>query len=193
MRAFIILTILLISGCTTTLWSPEYKQELVDGFYVKSDTGELFVTASSSAFLFDIGEGFGKALVLSRKVDFYPTFKDFKLRNDNTIEGTISLTLASDNPSPELEAQLLSLGFKKEGYLQRFRLTEKLEGKRYVIEGEMPLEKLEKSQRVAVEQPSSFSETAGKIIATPAMILIDAVAVVPAVFLGATIMAVGGG
>ena len=193
MRVIFISIFLFISGCTTSLWSPKYKQEMVDGFYVKSDTGELFVTASSSAYLFDISKNFGEALALTRKVDFYPTFNDFELRRDNTIQGTVSLTLLSDKPSSELEEQLVSLGFKKDKLLDRFRLTEQINGQRYVVEGELPLEKLEKSVRIAVAQPSTFTETAGKIIATPATIAIDSMIVVPAVFLGATVMAAGGG
>jgi hypothetical protein len=193
MRVIFISIFLFISGCTTSLWSPKYKQEMVDGFYVKSDTGELFVTASSSAYLFDISKNFGEALALTRKVDFYSTFNDFELRIDNTIQGTVSLTLLSDKPSSELEEQLVSLGFKKDKLLDRFRLTEQINGQRYVVEGELPLEKLEKSVRIAVAQPSTFTETAGKIIATPATIAIDSMIVVPAVFLGATVMAAGGG
>jgi len=193
MRVILISIFLFISGCTTSLWSPKYKQEMIDGFYVKSDTGELFVTGSSSAYLFDISKDFGEALALTRKVDFYPTFSDIELRKDNTIQGTVSLTLLSDKPSSDLEEQLISLGFKKDKLLERFRLTEQINGQRYVVEGELPLEKLEKSVRIAVAQPSAFTETAGKIIATPATIAIDSVVVVPAVFFGATVMAAGGG
>jgi hypothetical protein len=166
---------------------------MVDGFYVKSDTGELFVTGSSSAYLFDISKDFGEALTLTRKEDFYPTFNDFELKKDNTIQGTVSLTLLNDKPSPELEEQLISLGFKKDKLIERFILTEQINGQRYVVEGELPLEKLEKSVRIAVAQPSTFTETAGKIIATPATIAIDSAVVVPTVFFGATVMAAGGG
>ena len=193
MRVIFISIFLFITGCTTSLWSPKYKQEMVDGFYVKSDTGELFVTGSSSAYLFDISKDFGEALTLTRKEDFYPIFNDFELKKDNTIQGTVSLTLLSDKPSPELEEQLISLGFKKDKLIERFRLTEQINGQRYVVEGELPLEKLEKSVRIAVAQPSTFTETAGKIIATPATIAIDSAVVVPAVFFGATVMAAGGG
>ncbi|MCW8092121.1 hypothetical protein [Alteromonas sp. ASW11-130] len=193
MRVILLSILLFISGCTTSLWLPKYKQELVDGFYVKSDTGELFVTGSSTAYLFDISKDFGEALALSRKVEFYPTFTDFELRKDNTIKGTVSLTLLSDEPSSELEEQLVSLGFRKDKLLKCFRLTEQVNGQRYVVEGELPLEKFEESLRIAVAQPSTFSETAGKIIATPATIAIDSVVIVPAVFLGATVMAAGGG
>ncbi|WP_010386298.1 hypothetical protein [Pseudoalteromonas rubra] len=193
MKKLLLLIALFISGCTTELWAPGYKQEMIDGFYVKSDSGELFVTASSSAYLFKINKSFGEALTLSREVDFYPSFNEFKLRKDNTIIGVVSLTLLTEEPSPELENQLLSLGFKKDELLKRYRLTNLVEGKRFMVEGDLPLEKLEKRQRIAIAQPSTFSQTAGKIVATPATIVIDSVVVVPAVFIGATIMAAGGG
>lgn len=193
MRVLLISIILFISGCTTALWSPTYKEELVDGFYVKSDTNELFVTSLSSAYLFEIDKSFGEALILSREINFYPSFNDFKLNKDNTIEGFVSLTLVNDQPSSALEAKLVALGFERDKLLKKFRFTKKVKGKRYLVEGSLPLEKLEKSQRIAVAQPSSFTEAAGKIIATPATIVIDSVVVVPAVFLGATVMAAGGG
>ncbi|RXF01310.1 hypothetical protein [Pseudoalteromonas sp. PS5] len=193
MKVLFLLAILIISGCTTALWAPEYKKEMIDGFYVKSDTGELFVTASDSAYLFEINKNFGEALILSRKIEFYPSFNDFELKKDNTIVGNVSLTLLSDEPSLEIETHLLSLGFKKDKLLKRLKLTEKVEGKRFIVQGDLPLEKLEKSQRISIAQPSTFSQTAGKIVATPATIVIDSVVVVPAVFLGATIMAAGGG
>ncbi|MEJ6473846.1 hypothetical protein [Pseudoalteromonas piscicida] len=193
MKILFLLATLVISGCTTALWAPEYKQEIIDGFYVKSDTGELFVTASNSAYLFEINKNFGEALTLSRKIEFYPSFNDFELKNDNTIVGNVSLTLLSDEPNLELETHLLSLGFKKDKLLERLKFTEKVEGKRFTVEGDLPLEKLEKSQSISIAQPSTFSQTTGKIVATPATIVIDSVVVAPAVFLGAAVMAAGGG
>ncbi|TMP76091.1 hypothetical protein CWC05_21710, partial [Pseudoalteromonas ruthenica] len=163
MKVLFLLAVLIISGCTTALWAPEYKQEMIDGFYVKSDTGELFVTASDSAYLFEINKNFGEALTLSRKIEFYPSFNDFELKKDNTIVGNVSLTLLSDEPSLEIETHLLSLGFKKDKLLKRLKLKEKVEGKRFTVEGDLPLEKLEKSQRISIAQPSTFSQTAGKI------------------------------
>ncbi|WP_038881873.1 MULTISPECIES: hypothetical protein [Vibrio] len=193
MKTLLLFIALFLSGCTTALWAPEYKQEMIDGFYVKSDSGELFVTASSSAYLFKINKNLGEALTLSREVDFFPSFNDFELRKDNTIVGTVSLTLLSDEPTLELESQLLSLGFRKDALLKKFRLTEKVTGKRFIVEGDLPLDKLETSQRISIAQPSTFSEAAGKIVVTPATIIIDSVVVVPAVFIGATIMTAGGG
>ncbi|WP_045396934.1 hypothetical protein [Vibrio campbellii] len=192
MKTLLLLVALFLSGCTTALWAPEYKQEMIDGFYVKSDSGELFVTASSSAYLFKINKNFGDALTLSREVDFSPSFNEFELRKDNTIVGTVSLTLLGGEPTAELENQLLSLGFKKDALLREFRLTEKVKGKRFTVEGDFPLVKLEKSRRINIAQPSTFPESAGKIVATPAAIIIDSAVVVPAVFVGATVMAAGG-
>jgi len=122
-------------ACTTALWAPEYKQELIDGFYVRSDSGELFVSASNSAYLFNINKHFGEALVLSREIDFYPSFSHFELRKDNTVVGTVSLTLANGELSPELETQLLSLGFKMDELLNRLTLSERVEGRRFIVEG----------------------------------------------------------
>ncbi|MDC8831370.1 hypothetical protein [Alteromonas gilva] len=192
MKLMLFFVVLLLSGCTTALWAPNYEQEWVDGFYVKSDSSQLFVTSSNSAYLFNINKNFAEALLLSRKEEFYPYFDQFQLNKDNTIEGDVSLTLADEFPSSELENELIALGFKKDELLHRYKLTENIRGRRYIVEGILPLEKLEKRRQIAVAQPSTFTETAGKIAATPATIVIDSVITVPAVFLGAIVMAAGG-
>ncbi len=168
---------------------PDYKQERVNGFYVNRDTGQLFVTTADTAYIFAIDKEFGEALMLSREVDFYPKFDDFRLDKENRITGTVSLSLLGRDPSGEAAARLRKLGFKEEGIVQALTLTREIDGRRYTIEGKLPLEKLEDELVVVVAQPRTFSETAGKIIATPVAIAWDAVVMVPAAFLLVTIMA----
>ena len=189
MHRIMLIAVVFLAGCTTALWMPDYKQERVNGFYVKRDTGHLFVTTTDTAYIFSIDREFGEALLLSREVDFYPKFEDFRLDKENRVTGEVSLSLRGGEPSEQMLARLSALGFKEEGVPQALTLTRKIEGRRYMIEGELPLEKLEDELVVFVAQPRTFSETAGKIIATPITIAWDAIVTVPAVFLIVSVMA----
>ncbi|KZN39747.1 hypothetical protein [Pseudoalteromonas luteoviolacea] len=191
MYKYLIMLVLLISGCTASLWEPEYQRESLNGFYVKSDTRELFVTTTETAYLLAIDEAFGEALKLSRQVEFIPHFDDFKLDSKNRVKGSVTLTVAEKELSPKLVSHLESLGFTKNNPEEKLQLKRQVTGKRYLIEGELPLEKLQNEYPILIAQPRTFTQTAGRIIATPATITIDAVVTVPAVFLAATIMAAG--
>lgn len=188
MKNVCLIFLLLIAGCTTALWAPSYEEQWVNGFYVNRDTGQLFVTTRTDAFLFPDEGDFGEALLLSREYTFYPTFGDFELTKENRVKGRVTLSLIEPNPSQSLVTKLKELGFERTGGTNDLELSEVIEGKRYKVEGELPLEKLDKEYRIRVAQPSTFTETAGKIIATPAAITIDAVVTVPSVFLLVAIM-----
>lgn len=189
--SFILILVFALTGCTLSLWSPKLEPQQIDGFYVKSDTNQLFVTASDTAYLFDIPQSFGKALTLSRRVHFSPRFSDFAVDQSNQVSGEVSLTLKEQAPSKARIKQLKGLGFNQDPVLKKWRLTTKLQGKRYTVTGTLPLEKLAEPLTVMVAQPRAFAETAGKIVATPVTITFDAMVTVPAVFIGATVMALG--
>ncbi|KZN48842.1 hypothetical protein [Pseudoalteromonas luteoviolacea] len=191
MYKYILLALVFLSGCTASLWATNYKKESLNGFYVKSDTKELFVTTTKTAYLLGIDAQFGEALELSREVEFIPTFEDFRLDEKNNVVGSVTLTMKEKSPPQELVVKLISLGFEQQLSSNQLKLKRELTGKRYIIEGELPLEKLEKEYIIMVAQPRTFSETAGKVIATPATITIDAVVTVPAVFFAAAVMAAG--
>lgn len=189
MHGFVLIAAVFLSACTTALWMPDYKQERVNGFYVNQETGQLFVTTADTAYIFSIDDDFGETLLLSREVEFYPEFDDFGVDKEHRVTGAVSLRLAELRPSEKLISQLRELGFKEEDVTQSLTLTRELNGRQYVIECELPLEKLEKELVVFVAQPRTFSQTAGKIVATPATIAWDAIVTIPAVFLLVTIMA----
>ena len=180
---------ILLSGCTTALWAPNYEEEIVNGFYVNTETGELFVTTRNTAYVFPIDRKFGEALRLTRNAAFYPTFESFTINGKNQVSGTVTLVFIEPDPSQELTSQVNALGFERDELINKLQLSNKIKGRRYTIEGELPLEKLDKEYHIMVAQPPAFTETAGKIVATPVTITIDAVVTVPAVFLAATVMA----
>lgn len=181
----------LLAGCTTALWAPDYEEVKVNGFYLNQENGDLVVTSVNSAYIFPSESRLGEALLLSRKANFYPMFDDFSISKENVVRGSVSLVFIGVNPDSEISEKLTELGFKKDPVIDRLQLTEEVEGRRYLIEGSLPLEKLEKEYSVMVGRPTEAIETAGKIVATPVTIAYDSVVTVPAVFLMATVMAFG--
>lgn len=187
----ILIILLFLTGCTTSLWAPNYEEEWVNGFYVNQETNELFVTTRDTAYVFPIESKFGEAVLLTRSADFRPMFEDFNVNDKNQVIGIVSLVLIEPNASESLMTKVKALGFKNDELINKPQLSKEIRGKRYTIEGELPLEKLEKEYRIMVEQPRTLTETTGKIVATPATITIDAIVSVPAAFLAATVMAIG--
>ena len=177
----VIVLALVLTGCTSALWLPEYKTERVNGFYVNVETNYLFVTTEDSAYVFAIESQFGEALLLSREVEFTPSFLDFKLDDKNQVTGTMILRLSEAKPSQSLTDTLTSLGFSRPFSGTLLSLSQTMSGRRYTIEGELPLEKLQNEYGIRVEQPLTFTETAGKIVATPAAIIVDTALSAPAV------------
>ncbi|KZX80570.1 hypothetical protein A3715_37470, partial [Oleiphilus sp. HI0009] len=133
---------------------------------------------------------FAEAILLTRHFDFYPSFEDFKVNDKNQVTGRVSLTLIEPTPPEQLESKIKALGFKNDELIKKYRLSREISGKLFTIEGELPLEKLENEYPIAIAQPTTFVETAGKIVATPATITIDAVTTIPSVFLAATVMTI---
>ncbi len=191
MSRSICIMVFLLAGCTTALWAPDYKEVRVNGFYLNQENSDLVITSVDSAYIFPSESRLGEALLLSRKASFYPVFDEFSISKENVVSGSVSLVFIGVNPDAEIAEKLDELGFKEDPIINRLQLTEKIEGKRYLIEGALPLEKLEKEYTLMVAQPAEAIETAGKIVATPATIAYDSVVTVPAVFLMATVMALG--
>ncbi|MGR5065091.1 hypothetical protein [Photobacterium sp. DNB22_13_2] len=189
MHRAIFLIVFFISGCTTALWAPDFKEETVNGFYINQQNGDLVVTTINSAYIFPSESKLGEALLLTREETFYPVFEDFSLSKENVVSGQVSLVFTGVDPSSEFTHKMMNLGFTNDDVINRLKLTEQIQGKRYTIDGALPLEMLEKNYVIWVAQPAEPLETAGKVVVTPVTIAYDAVVTVPAVFLMVTVMA----
>ena len=186
-----ILLVLFLTGCTTALWSPNYEQEKLTGFYIDKSRDTLLVISENNGYIFNVSPDTAEALILSRDILFKPTFRDFKLDSKNNVTGKITLTVIDKQLSKEDENQLLSIGFKPNQYNNLFEYSVSLEGKRYEVEGPLPFHKLEGNFVVMIEVPDTMVDVASKIVATPLTISYDAVVVVPTVFVMVLIMASG--
>lgn len=188
----LVLLALLLSACTASVWRPETTSDRVTGLHLNQDTQQLVVTTRNDAFVFPIEENFREAMALTRQHPFHPKFSDFQLDDQNNISGTVSLIYHGRSQNPVLLQRLAALGFRLlEGPQQYRQLDTRISGKRYLVEGELPLERLEREYFVRIAQPIGGSPQAGRIIATPAAITVDAVVTAPAAFLSFLVMSVG--
>lgn len=180
MIRYLLVLCLLLSGCTTALWAPNYKAVEIEGFYVNPEAGDLIVTSTNIAYIFPVEEGFIQAVNLSREVAFTPYFKDFAVDEKGEVNGIITLVFLDESRSSEVVQRLKAIGFEQSPHNTKgWQLSSKLRGNMYQLEGEIALEKLEKTYVVSVAQPRTMSETIGKVIATPVTVAYDAVVVVP--------------
>ena len=188
MKRLFVVIFLLLTSCTAALWSvPEYKDEYLNGFYVNSEMHSLFVTTEQRGYLFPISKDLEEILLLSRTISFRPEFSDFKVNRNHDVTGRLTLILTEEKLSREKLSLLRQLGVRQDnsrGKSIYFSIL--LQGSQYVIDGDLPLVKLENQYKISIEQPESFANTARKIIATPVAITIDAVVVLPATFVLAT-------
>jgi hypothetical protein len=172
-RVFLIILIFL-SGCTSQLWKTPGYHEKVTGFFGVKGKDLLIVTGQKYSYVFEASQQFKDVLTVSRTTEFDSRFKNFKLDKDNNITGSLSLVAYK----PTNINKLTELGFVQTKY-DSMKIEFELIGKRYIVEGSFPFEKLEDNHFVLVETPESGVAKAGKIVATPAAVTIDAMAVIP--------------
>ncbi|WP_447895400.1 hypothetical protein [Vreelandella sp. GE22] len=174
-RWLIVLVCMLLAGCTAKLWNEEPERVVnVNGFYVNTETNDVVITTRREAYLFSGQQQLGQALLLSREVEFEPGFSYFTLTSSNAVTGSVALTLREEIPSDELIDQLTAIGFTLDEAGDHYQLMSSLKGERYIIEGDLPLQKLENEYPVHMKMPTTPLDTAGRVIATPVAIAFDA-------------------
>jgi hypothetical protein len=176
-KFFLAVLILMLSGCTAALWNPDYRTEYVSGFYVNIESRELLVSTRDTGYIFPADDDLIESMLLSRRVQFEPEFRAFQIDRNNSVSGILILHHSGRVEDP-LESELENIGFYRNS--RGMQLHKKLVGKRYTIVGDLPLVKLEKEYPVQVTYLDSYTEVAGKIVATPATITYDAIVYVPA-------------
>ena len=191
MKFILYIILIALSGCTTKIWSPNYVEFKLTGFYINSSTNDLIVTTQSNAFIFPIEPELSSALTGDFMLE--PYFTGFSIDENNLISGALELYERIPDRSKEQEEQLTTIGFVQPYKSGSYMLTKRLVGKMFKIEGELPFEPNEVAYTVRVAQPATTISNIGKIIVSPVSIAYDSVVVVPATIIGVTVMAAGGG
>lgn len=192
MRSYFTFFTALLSACTTSVWSPEYTDIPVDGFYVNRETCQILVSAKSRVLLFENECALGNALIASRNHTFIPTYHHMRITRDNRVTGKIALTYIGNTATPDQLESLRTLGFATQDNQRYLSLTEEIDGRLYNVEGELPLQKLDKTHTITVALPRKPRKVMESIIATPAAITIDTTVTIPAAFLVITGMVARG-
>jgi len=165
---------------------PKVQIVKITGFYVNAESEELLVSSMDDGYVFPIDMKFAETLQLSRTFLFKPYFHNFEIDEKHNVTGRLKLVVVEKNLTETQEQKLKELGFTRNRLLylsDDLTFSKELSGKRYKIEGDLPLEKLEKGYSVQVSEAESVVVSAGRIIATPAKIVIGTVAAVPLAFL----------
>ncbi|MEN3158697.1 hypothetical protein ABC502_09970 [Alkalimonas sp. NCh-2] len=173
-RLFAIL--IFLTGCTSQVWQAPSYDEHITGFYGVADEDLLIVTGKKYSYIFEASDKFKNILALSRSMDFTPVYSTFKLDKENNVAGEFTLVAVQPSNVTELRA----LGFVDRKYRPgNMEIIFPMTGKRYVVDGDYPFEQLAGHHYVLVEMPVGGADKAGKIIATPAAIVVDAVVAIP--------------
>lgn len=180
-----LIVLIFLSGCTTSkLWDTPAYNERVTGFFGVKDKNLLIVEGDKYSYVFEANQQFKDVLTASRIHAFIPKYKKFKLDVDGNVTGTLSLV--SYRTADINELTRLAFTKNKDGDMQ---IDFELKGKRYIVEGSFPFEKLGDRHYVSVETPeSNIIATAGKIVVTPATVTIDALMVIPVVAMYTTLV-----
>lgn len=181
--SIILISLLVMTGCTTALWSPHRVEENIRGFHINQERNELFVAGNGYGYIFPVDNTFKEILMISRSINVTPYFEDFELDRKNRITGNIRLLISGDRLSVDQYFKLLALGFKNTDVGSVLKYNYKLSGLRSSQDDRIPLQYLEKEYRISIARPDKPIERAKKIAATPATITYDAVVLVPVTFL----------
>jgi hypothetical protein len=167
------------SGCTQQLWQAKNEKHLekLSGIRLDAELNRLYVIGVKHSYVFNVDNGFEQILILSRTLQFSPTFSVFRLKNNNEISGSVELKIDTKQLDAKQVSGLTELGFNSSG-LDQLSYKIKLIGTRYKGVGDFPLEKSLENFHVEIEFPSGAIETAGKIIWTPVAVATDAAIVV---------------
>jgi hypothetical protein len=167
------------SGCTHELWNPKHEKyfEKLSGIRLDSELNRLYVIGVKDGYVFNVDNGFEQILILSRTLQFTPTFSGFRLKNNNEISGNVELTIDTKLLDAKQVSSLTELGFDSNG-LDLLSYKIKLIGTRYKSVDDYQLEKSLEAVHVWIELPSGAFETAGKIIWTPVAVATDVAIVV---------------
>ncbi len=190
MKYILFTVFIILGGCTTALWGPRHIEHKINGFFINNSTNDLIVTTANNAFIFPINSELSTALTGDFMLE--PYFNGFAIDENYRVSGILELYERIPDLSEEQKEQLIELGFIQKYKHASHGLTKKLDGKMFKIEGQLPYETIEIGYSVMIAQPATTIENIGKLIASPVSIAYDSVVVVPAVIVGATVMAAGG-
>ena len=189
MKKILLIILLATAGCTTALWRPDIQNEKISGIYLDESKNQLYAVGVSHGYVLEIDDKLERILILSRSLKFTPYLRNFKLSEDNLVEGNINLIFNTKFASTKQNEELIHLGFQP-GLIEGIITYEaQLAGTRYQTVGAMDYQKLQKEILVGIALPYKGAGTARRLLLTRGSVATDAAVTVPAGLLIVLVMA----
>jgi hypothetical protein len=186
------------TGCITPKFNKSHfasgvYKDTIYSFLITEDGSKFVVLGEKYHYIFDVSPNLKKVLLGSFRSEVRAYFKDFHVAQDNKITGDYSLVLLAE-ATDEQGKSAIDAGFTlNETYLE---LSGHLEGIRYSAEGFPPISETYKFNRqyeVEIQEELTTANKAGKILATPIVVLADGVLILTGVALVLVVLFLGGG
>lgn len=177
------------AGCLTPKFNESHfvtgkYQDTVISFLITEDGSKFVVLGEKYHYIFDVSPNLKKVLLGSFRSSVTAYFKEFHVSLDNKITGDYSISLSSD-ANDEQKKAAIDAGFITDDQ-STLSLSGHLEGIRYSAEGFPPIGQTYKFNQqyiVEIQEEQSAANKAGKILATPIVVLADGVLILTGVAL----------
>lgn len=178
-----IMLIFSLIGCNgplrKSLWEKTYYEEKITGFYINEEDSVILISGEKFSYIIECDTKLCDLAQVSRDIEISTYFDDLTLMDDGIVTGEVRFYPAVETHKPIEQA--LFEQYQEAGLLKKTSSGEVIEkpqkimfeAKRYNVEGTLPFEVLEKPIDTRILVPDSTIEHAGKMVITPAAIVLD--------------------
>ena len=191
MRVFIIISMMLLSGCSATqyVWEDDYTNEHFIGYHVNEDAQQLTVQSDMYEYQFQISEPLVESLKLAQNSQHIVESIDIK-GDKSLVWGTVFLNSEGKYYSDDDIAILSELENRPVAY-HSSRFNESIQGYELKEKSNLVFTPFERERKREVLEPDSPIEIAGQVIATPFAMAFDTVVIVGATIFFLPLMMTG--
>jgi len=194
MKFVLVFLTIFLSSCTSALWDAKASyNENITGFHLVDGKLQVLAVGDKYSYLFDIDENLFEALNYSRQVEFTLGYNRSILYSDNKISSHFNLSVNLNDLSEFQIKKLNGLQFQTNESNSALYLRSKINGTRYITEGNPPVTIFENGYVIEIEvDEDNTLRHGGKVLLTPAAISFDALVTFPVFVLAFTIADITG-
>ncbi|WP_330960906.1 hypothetical protein [Photobacterium sp. 53610] len=183
-RSVVMLLIVSLTGCSgplrTALWKEPYYDETISGFYLNPKEGVLLISGEKYSYIIQCESLLCDYAQASRQLEMKTSFWDLTLNPEGRVQGRVIFAPDIDlsRPiDPVLEKKYMDMGllWKNKGNLLKDSKDFLFTAKRYEVEGQLPFQVLENPLNIKIKTFDTNLEKVGKMVVTPAAIVLDGV------------------
>ncbi|MDO6708595.1 hypothetical protein [Photobacterium sp. 1_MG-2023] len=200
-RSFVMLFIVTLAGCSgplnSALWKASSYQETIRGFYLNPKDRVMLISGEKYNYVIQCDSQLCNAAQASRHLEMKTTFGELSLMPNGVVYGEVTFSPAGGDVPPSDPVWVrrymdMGLLYKKNGYHWK-KQTFSFQAKPYVMEGVLPFEVLQYPLTTTVRVADPMIETVGKMVVTPAAVILDGVIVFAAVSFFLIVVTTNGG